>query len=97
MPKNVCLSIHFDLEKPLFISTIGLLLRLKDILILEDDNFDPQAANTSAKPEICMRQMTHKTILVASDYKIMLLFNSAENAALAEYCLCKQFGLRPGP
>ena len=38
-------------------------------LFLEDDNFDPQAANISVKPEISMRQMTHETI--ASDYKIM--------------------------
>ena len=32
-------------------------------LFLEDDNFDPQAENISVKPEICMRQMTHETIL----------------------------------
>ena len=30
---------------------------------MEADNFDPQAANVSIKPEICMRQMTHETIL----------------------------------
>ena len=32
-------------------------------LFFEDDNFDPQAANASVKLEICMRQMTHETIL----------------------------------
>ena len=32
-------------------------------LFLEDDNFDPQAANISVKPEIFMRQMTNETIL----------------------------------
>ena len=30
---------------------------------MEDDNFDQQAANFSIKPEICMCQMTHRTIL----------------------------------
>ena len=43
---------------------IGLGIPQENIkLLLEDDNFDPLAANFSVKPEICMHQMTHETIL----------------------------------
>ena len=43
---------------------IALGIPLENIsLFLEDNNFDPQAANICFKSEIYMHQMTHKTIL----------------------------------
>ena len=41
---------------------IALGIPLENSFFLEDDNFDPQAANISVKPEICMPQMTIETI-----------------------------------